>query len=74
VGPLPDEITLELSQCPEDVEHELATAGRGIDLLLQRPKANTPLLQLSDGLDQMCEGAAEPVQAPDDEGVTGPQV
>jgi len=48
VGSLPDEVTLELSERPEDVEHELAAAGRGVDLFLQGPEANASLLQLFD--------------------------
>src|SRR4051812_49194488 len=34
VGPLPDEVTLKLSQRAKDVEDELPAAGRGVDLFL----------------------------------------
>src|SRR4051812_15118724 len=46
VGPLADEIPLELSERAEDVEDELAATGRGVDLLLERPKAHSTLLQV----------------------------
>src|SRR3954470_11405345 len=74
MGALHDEIPLELCQGPEDMEHELAATGRGVDLLLERPEADALLLQLSHGLDQMGEGATQPVQPPDHEGVARSQV
>src|SRR4051812_2401630 len=74
MGPLPDEVPLELGQCAEDVKNQLAAAGRGIDLLLQGAEANPALLQLFDRVDEVGEGAAEPVQPPDDERVTRSEV
>jgi hypothetical protein len=56
---LRDEVSLKLGQRPEHVENELATAGGGVDLLLQR----------SDGVNEMTQAPAEPVQPPDDERV-----
>src|SRR4051794_15181833 len=50
IGALANEIPLELGERAEDVEDQLATAGRGVDLLLQGPKANAPVLELPDGL------------------------
>src|SRR3954447_7369734 len=49
VGPLPDEVPLKLSEGAKDMEDELPAAGRGVDLLLQRPEADAPLLQLPAG-------------------------
>src|SRR3954467_7380193 len=69
MGPLPDQIPLKLSQGAKDVKDQLATAGGGVDLLLQGPEANAALLQVPDGVDQMRQGAAEAVQAPDDQDV-----
>jgi hypothetical protein len=61
MGPLPDEIPFKLGQRPEDMEDKLPATGRRVDLLLQGPEANAPLLELSDGLDQMRQGAAKPI-------------
>src|SRR4051795_2926008 len=74
MGPLPDQIPLKLSQSAKNVEDQLATAGGGVDLLLQGPEANTALLQVPDGVDQMRQGAAEAIQPPDDQGVTCTEV
>src|SRR4051794_3653847 len=74
VGPLPDEIPLKFSEGAKDMEDELPAAGRGVDLLLQRPEADAPLLQLPDGVDQMPEGAAESVQPPDHQSVAHSKV
>ena len=67
--PLPDEIPFKLSERSEDMEDELATAGGGVDLLLQRAEANAPVLESPDGVDQMRQRAAQPVQPPDHQGV-----
>ena len=72
--PLPDEIPLELGQGSEDVEDELPAAGGGVQLLLQRLDVHTPALKVPDGVDEVSEGTAEPVQPPDDKGVACSQV
>src|SRR3954467_1736166 len=69
-----DEIPLELCQCPKDVKDKLAPAGRGVDLLLERSEAHAPVWELPDSLEEMGEGAAEPVQTPDDQGVARTQM
>src|SRR3954465_8188103 len=74
MGPLPDQIPLKLSQSAKDVKDQLATAGGGVDLLLQGPEANAARLQVPDGADKMRQGAAEPIQPPNDQGVPGTQV
>jgi hypothetical protein len=74
VGPLPDEIPLELCERSEDVEDELAATGRGVGLLLQGAEADASLLQLFDRVDEVGEGAAESVQPPDNESVARAQV
>src|SRR5512142_710882 len=68
-GALPDQVAFELSERAEDVEDQLAAAGGGIDLLLQRLEADPPLLKQGDGVDEVAQRAAQPVQPPDDEGV-----
>ncbi len=47
-GPLPDEVPLELGQRPEDVEHERAAGGGGVDPLGKRAEAEPPFLELPD--------------------------
>ena len=74
VGPLPDEVTFKLRQCPEHMEDELPATGRGVDLLLQRPEANAPAGKVKHRVNKMRQGAAKPVQPPDNQGVPGPQV
>ena len=69
VGPLPDQVALELGQRPEDVEDELAARGGGVDLLGQALEADPPLRQRGHHLDQVLEGAAQAIEPPDDEGV-----
>src|SRR5512135_454440 len=69
LGALPDQVTLELSERAEDMEHQLAAACRGVDLLLQGLEADAPLLQHGDGVDEVAQRAAQPVQPPDHHGV-----
>jgi hypothetical protein len=73
-GAFADEVAFELGQGGKDVEDELATGGGGVDRLLQTPEPDPPVGQPGDGVDQVPEGAAEPVQLPDDQGVPGPQL
>src|SRR5687768_336418 len=69
MGPLPDQIPLELCERPEDVEDKLAATRGGVDLLLQRPEPHAPLTKPCNGCDQVRQGAAEPVQPPHHQGV-----
>jgi hypothetical protein len=55
------------------VEDQLAARGGGVDLLLQAAPDPT-LGQPGDGVDQVAQGAAEPVELPDDQGVAGAQL
>jgi len=74
LGPLPDDVPLELRQGAEDVEDQLPPARGGVDLLGEALKPHAPGVQGRDGLDEVFEGAAKPVEAPDDEGIPGPQL
>jgi hypothetical protein len=56
------------------VEDELATGGGGVDRLLEAAEPDAAVSQAGDGVDQMSEGAAEPVEFPDDQGVARPQL
>src|SRR4051812_11859092 len=74
VGALPDEIPFELGEGSEDMKDEFPAACSGVDLFLQRPEANAALLQVPDGVDEVHQGPAESVQAPDDQGVACSEV
>jgi hypothetical protein len=64
---LADELTLELRDGAEDVEHQPAGGGRGIDPLREAAEAELPLLELADQIDQMPQRPAEPIQPPNHE-------
>jgi hypothetical protein len=68
-GPLADEVPLELGQGGEDVEDELAAAGRRVDALPEAAEPDTPVAEGSEGLDQVAERPAEAVELPDDDRV-----
>jgi hypothetical protein len=73
-GAFADEVAFELGQGCEHVEHQLAARGGGVDRLLEAAEPDPAVGQLGDGVDQVAQGAAEAVQFPDDQGVTGPQL
>jgi hypothetical protein len=49
------------------VEDELAAGGGGVDGLLEAAEPDAAVGQAGDGVDQVPQGAAEPVQLPDDQ-------
>lgn len=66
---VPDDLPLELSQSPEQVEHR-PTAGRGcVDALAQRTDPDAALAQRGDDVDEVAQRPAEAVQAPHHQGV-----
>jgi hypothetical protein len=56
------------------VEDELAAGGGGVDRLLEAAEADAALGEAGDGVNQVPQGAAEPVELPDDQGVAGTQL
>src|SRR5215213_1323222 len=74
LGALADDVALELGKGAEDVEDELPAAGRGVDLLGEALEANALAVELSDRLDEVLQGAAEPIQPPHHQRVPVPQV
>ena len=48
--------------------------GGGVDCLLEAAEPNPTVGEAGDGVDQVAQGAAEAVEFPDDQGVTGPQL
>jgi len=55
VGPLADEVALELGQRPKHMEHQFATARRGIQVFLETLETNATLREVGDHLDEMAE-------------------
>jgi hypothetical protein len=68
-GAFADQVAFELGQGGEHVEDELAAGGGGVDRLLEAAEPDAAVSQPGDGVDEMPEGAAEPVEFPDDQGV-----
>ena len=66
-GALLDQVALELTECPEDVEYEPATGRRGVDGFGQRAEPNAALRYLRDGLDQVRQRTAEPIELSHDQ-------
>src|SRR5260221_11809630 len=74
VGAFSDNFPLELGQGPEDMEDELAAGGRGVDVFLQALETNSSFTQVRDGGYELLERSAQPIQPPDDKGITRSQV
>jgi hypothetical protein len=70
-GAFADEVAFELGQSGEDMEHQFAARGGGVDRLLEAAEPDPTLSQPGDGVDQMPQGAAEAVELPDGQGVAG---
>lgn len=68
-----DQFALELGEDGEHAEHGAAFDGGGVDALLDDVQADAALAQLGAEGDEVQDGAGEPVQAGDDEGVAGAQ-
>ena len=56
------------------MKHQLAGGGGGIDVLCDALEGNTCALKRGDGLDEMLEGTAESIKAPDNERISFPQM
>jgi hypothetical protein len=55
LGPLADEVALELGQRPKHMEHQFAGARRRIELFLKTLQANAALRQVRDHFDEMAQ-------------------
>ena len=73
-GAFADEVALELGQGREHVEDELAAGGGGVDRLLEAAEPDPALGQPGDGVDEVAQRAAQPVEFPDDQGVAGAEL
>jgi hypothetical protein len=74
LGPLADDVPLELGQGREDVEDQFPAAGRRIDTFLEAPEADSPFLELPHSLDEVPDATAQAVELPDHECVPLPEV
>jgi hypothetical protein len=70
VGSLANEIALKLSQRSHHMKKEFATWGSCINILGQRDKADTSLLQRIECRNKMLKGSTQAIQFPDDERVS----
>jgi hypothetical protein len=55
MGPLPDQVALELGEGGEDVKDEPPAGRRRVDRLGERPEADPALLERAHSLDQMAQ-------------------
>ncbi len=47
------------------MEDQLSPTGCGVDTFLQRFETHSPLMKLGNGVDEVPERAAKPIQPPD---------
>ena len=74
-GTLLNQPPLELGQCREDVEDQLAAGRRGVNrAVAQRLEPDAPLPEVFDDVDEVANRPPEAVKPPDDEGVAGLQM
>ena len=59
----------EVRDGAEDVEHELASRGRGVEVLLEADKVDAKCVELVHGLEQLLERTAEATEAGDTQAV-----
>ena len=69
-----DDVSLKLGQGSEDVEDQFSSGCGGVDAFGDALEANVPVVEVGDRLDEVLEGAAKPVQSPDDQAVAFPEV
>ena len=56
------------------MEHQLSGCGFGVDVLCNTLEGNTCALKRGNCLNEMLEGPAESIKAPDNQGITFPKV
>jgi hypothetical protein len=56
------------------MEHELAARGGGVDRLLEAPEPDPTVGKAGDGVDQVPQRPARPIQLPDNQGVAGAEL
>lgn len=71
---IPDQVALELRQRGEQVDHQPAAGGGGVDVLGQGPEPHPFVLELGHRVEQMTDRTAQPIQPPDHHSVPGTQL
>ena len=61
-GAFADQVAFELGQGGEHMKDELAAGGGGVDCLLEAAEPDAAVGQAGDGVDQVPQGAAEPIE------------
>ncbi len=73
-GAVADQVSFEFGKCAEQMKHEFAGGGRGVNVLGERPEADLAVSECRDGFDEVAKQPAEPVEPPHDERVARPQL
>ncbi len=73
-SPLADQVPLELRQRRHHVKDQQPAGRLGIDRFRQRFELDAALLEIGDQIDQLAQGSAETIQAPDHQAIAGRQV
>jgi hypothetical protein len=73
-GTFTDDFALKFSERPEYVEDEFAPGGRRINTFLQALEPYPLFIQVIDQFYELHESAAEPVESPDDQGISCPNI
>ena len=66
-----DQFSFVLGEAGEQVQQHLAAGGGGVDPVLDGAEPDASLLQQVDGVEDVDQGPAEPVDAPHHDGVAG---
>ena len=66
-GAFSNHVALELGQCGENVQRELAGGRCGVDRFSQGSEADLPLAQGANGIYEVSKRSPEPIEFPDDD-------
>jgi hypothetical protein len=72
VHPFADAGAFKLGKRAEELHLQLAGAGRHVDGLAERDKGDAALRPVVQDFDQVLQGAAKPIQLPDNDGINLP--
>ena len=71
-GSRPDQVPLELGQAAQHSQHQAAVRGSGVGpIVIERPKARLFVGNSRKGVEQVARGTGEPIQAGDEDDITG---